>query len=405
MSSELRLEPRQRHRDSESGEDEDYSVSALTGDFFCVTECYFDLPDVELTFSVDKEVELRLSGPMDPENLSLEPLTIDHPNLGGFCVSTYPQLPGRTVRSGDPIADCFQCLIQKDGSMLASIADGCNWGSKSRDAARTAAANFFEYLMKRSGRWTAVQAGHLFLRAFAEAHESILRTKQAIWECGTTTLLGALVSPIQDSANWLFLVCSVGDSRAYVFSAKTNQVRMMSGPPLRGDASDPGGRLGPHLEHGHPDLRNLILTSSVCSPGDILILMTDGVYDNLDPVNLAVSPQDCGLAGDVWSDDDATLEIREKYIRDVIRDKLIGDASSPAEISKRVCAWVAHVTEASRDFHAKNPNKKLPKDFRLYPGKMDHSTCLVYTIPGAVPGKQHQDVDDSSSSSSSSSTA
>jgi serine/threonine protein phosphatase PrpC len=49
------------------------------------------------------------------------------------------------------------------------------------------------------------------------------------------------------------------------------------------DASDPGGRLGPFLNEGTPDLRNLDLYFQPCNEGDIIFLVSDGVHDNLDP--------------------------------------------------------------------------------------------------------------------------
>ena len=50
------------------------------------------------------------------------------------------------------------------------------------------------------------------------------------------------------------------------------------------DPTDPGGRLGPYQgREQKPDLRNLCCYYHPCEPGDLLIIVSDGVYDNLDP--------------------------------------------------------------------------------------------------------------------------
>ena len=47
-------------------------------------------------------------------------------------------------------------------------------------------------------------------------------------------------------------------------------------------ASTPG-RLGPQLEGGEPDLRNLGVYVHLLDDGDLIALVSDGVHDNLDP--------------------------------------------------------------------------------------------------------------------------
>jgi hypothetical protein len=59
------------------------------------------------------------------------------------------------------------------------------------------------------------------------------------------------------------------------------------------DARDSGGRIGPHIE-GNPDLRNLSVYFRNVDEGDVLILTSDGVYDNLDPQSLGLTPEDIG---------------------------------------------------------------------------------------------------------------
>ncbi len=64
------------------------------------------------------------------------------------------------------------------------------------------------------------------------------------------------------------------------------------------DVTDPGGRLGP--TNGcpgdqEPDLRNLALHLTACEDGDIVFILTDGVYDNFDPELRGLTPRDLGV--------------------------------------------------------------------------------------------------------------
>ena len=41
-----------------------------------------------------------------------------------------------------------------------------------------------------------------------------------------------------------------------------------------------GGRLGPYLDPGLPDLRNFVVKSFECNSNDTIIVVSDGVDDN-----------------------------------------------------------------------------------------------------------------------------
>ena len=356
---------------------------------FRICETYTELPDVQVAFSPYTDVFFRIFSP-EEEVDEVAPLTIDNQNVGIFSISTYPVLPGKPHRSGHPIADVYGLILQEDGSMLASLADGCNWGVKARSAARAASKAFLDYIMTRDHPAlvpTARRLGHLLLRGFSTAHNFILDgVDQNISEAGTTTLLGVLVTPMIGTPDWMILACSVGDTKAFLYSHQSNSIDEISGPQSRANAADPGGRLGPHVgPHGDPDLRNLYLQSTKCTPGDILLLVTDGVYDNLDPMYQGVSPRDCGLDADTWDDSNELHHIvRSTYLKNFIRDHFIlkdGKPQSSSDIVSVISSYLIQLTQSSRDFHQTQPNKKLPRDFQKYPGKMDHSTAICLRIP------------------------
>jgi hypothetical protein len=75
----------------------------------------------------------------------------------------------------------------------------------------------------------------------------------------------------------------VGDCKAFLYSKSSDSMRDIT-PSSRtnvNDPMDPGGRLGPALPNDQPDLRNLSFYYCPCEPGDMIFLMSDGVYDNL----------------------------------------------------------------------------------------------------------------------------
>lgn len=67
---------------------------------------------------------------------------------------------------------------------------------------------------------------------------------------------------------------------------------------------------------------------------------------------------------------------------------MVGGPKSINQQSKTTCSSIVNkltnncltMTKASRDFMENNPQKKLPKDFKQYPGKMDHSTVIAFKI-------------------------
>jgi len=105
-------------------------------------------------------------------------------------VSLYPMIPGTKHREGDPICDRFECRVYDNRAVLA-VADGCNWGSRPREAATKATEGFCSYLESRFPTMHDIQeAGHLALRAFSVAHNRIVEGKQDIYDAGTCTMIG-----------------------------------------------------------------------------------------------------------------------------------------------------------------------------------------------------------------------
>lgn len=354
-------------------------------------------------------------------------------------ISIYPKKPRKegeeksTGRLGDPICDAYCFDIIGTGRAFLSVADGCNWGPKPLEAARIATTTFQESARKNCAKFTTVrETGRLLLRSFMDAHTKILeaplgRGINDIWETGTTTLCGGVCLELDEEdakkagAPYIFIVASIGDCKAFYASSSTGQVTDITTgtrpPSAITNVNDPGGRLGPYVgKEGSADLRNLSVFSQLCQPGDILLLVSDGVYDNLDPQQLGVSVEEAKLDFPSWEQADAHAAERAKdnYRTQLISRKIKEVASgeggdsdedkkgkkkkkkgddSKADFDKINLQDLAHnllhhsktVTKYSRKWMQEHPTARMPdarskkRDPSML-GKMDHTTCLVYRV-------------------------
>ena len=370
---------------------------------------------------------LRIAGPNPTE--TAETYGSD---LCGRTVSTYPKLtrtgpdgivvPINNDRQGDPICDQF-CIERMENKVIFSVADGCNWGAQPRRAALIASRTFCDFVKHNLSQMTTInETGNMFLHAFEAAHNRIVEgfEQSKIWECGTTTLLGGAIMELAPTAQfverrWGVVLASVGDCKAFLISSRFKTVSDLTVGMRQGhaaiDASDCGGRLGPHVGEGNPDLRNLAFFYHAADEGDVLICVSDGVYDNLDPQSLGVSPVEVGLEGDSWEDQTDLKrvdEVKQVYVCQMIRDivfgpqkadantTLISDESfaapivvttprsssslNPGDIVDKLISHCLTTTQSSREFMEKHPDKILPKSYKEYPGKLDHTTCIALKV-------------------------
>lgn len=207
----------------------------------------------------------------------------------GLSVSLYEKNYITKEQSGSPIADCFGIVSRGNCAALA-LADGVNWGEGARLAAQSAVQGSLEYLQTAvfgEIGGTANSTREIFvslLRSFWSAHELILETGGAL-----TTLTVAVVLPLsgeKHAAKSVVCCCNVGDSLGYVYSKKYGVREFTQGShdveEMR-DMRDALGALGP-VDGNNPELGNLTLSMTVCEPGDIVFITSDGISDNFDPV-------------------------------------------------------------------------------------------------------------------------
>lgn len=204
-----------------------------------------------------------------------------HYRAYGMSTSLYECNPVTKTISGDPVADVFSVIARENNCILA-LADGVNWGEKSRLAARCAVAGCLDYL--NENLFTAETTHDIFrllVRSFDYAQSLIIKS-----EATMTTLCTAILFQLEDSDRWGLCCINVGDSLAFVYNHKRGVREVTIGSHFGEDQRDmrnPGGSLGP-ADGYNPDLKNLTFSFTLVEPGDIVFLTSDGVSDNFDPV-------------------------------------------------------------------------------------------------------------------------
>lgn len=418
-----------------------------------------DLPFVELG-NLRDEVFASYSGPEDglayavgsSENGTSEVAGVSHWNVKeqkayGICISLYEQHPVNGRMSGDPLADAFAiCARQNNCVML--IADGVNWGEKSRLAARSALYGSMVYInnrvFKRHRQPANTHEVFEILRAsFDEAHKVIMDR-----EGGLTTLCACLVCPVKNSSQFAMCCLNVGDSYGYVFSHNQGIREVTQGShdvSLVRDIRDAGGALGP-VDGTNPELHNMTYGLSFVNSGDIAFLTTDGISDNYDPVvtKIAVAKIDIsraetvklesspdGVRSDispssdssgssptsppgVFNSDKPEMEPKERHIyslkemeRIVHEFELVTEEECSAqELCSALAQHVLLLTDKKRKV-LENPElykkrkmsqkDKIRRDSEIVskmsaaPGKLDHASIVAYEVGLFRPDEETMD--------------
>eukprot|EP00005_Dracoamoeba_jomungandri_P006231 CAMPEP_0174261312 /NCGR_PEP_ID=MMETSP0439-20130205/11356_1 /TAXON_ID=0 /ORGANISM="Stereomyxa ramosa, Strain Chinc5" /LENGTH=314 /DNA_ID=CAMNT_0015345767 /DNA_START=1620 /DNA_END=2564 /DNA_ORIENTATION=- len=293
-------------------------------------------------------------------------------------------------RHGDPIAD--QAWLGKySNAIVFTMADGCGWGVRSRDAAASAVNTLKEeWDTKMRNQKDTREIAKALLKSFSIADTKIRQGRDP-WDVGTTTLISGALLQLKDVEpgydHWGFVCCSVGDCKAYYYQAKTGRVSDITKGNRVTNTKDPGGRLGPYLKNKDgemlPDLRNLALYFRLCKEGDIIFICTDGIHDNTDPEMLGKNPRDFKLDLDEWEDvpHDFLYRIKKSYKCKVF-ENLLKKAENATDVVECLRLYSWDTTTPSREWMESQPGQKLPPGFL---GKLDHATCAAFVVPPFVP--------------------
>ncbi len=312
----------------------------------------------------------------------------------GWCHSGYPWDDLQKRRIGDPICDVFYGSICENRYLFA-FADGCGWGNEPREAAHRATQIFVQYLRRHHHSIrTTHEAAYLLMRGFEVAHKAIKEgfTADTMMFAGTTTMVAGMVVQLvanSSSKEYGLILASVGDCKAYVCSPHTQTVNQVTLGNRGGvDMRDPGGRIGPEIDNSDPDLRNFKLWFYPCDPDDVVLLVSDGIHDNLDPKNLGFEPKDISpefSSLTSWPKDQTTetgfwnsvFAWSDRKLLEVITKS---GALTPRNVVRSLVEYTRQITEPTRSFMESNPGKRCPEDLKLYPGKIDHTSGLAVKI-------------------------
>eukprot|EP01119_Soliformovum_irregulare_P016233 TRINITY_DN4676_c0_g1_i1.p1 TRINITY_DN4676_c0_g1~~TRINITY_DN4676_c0_g1_i1.p1 ORF type:complete len:446 (+),score=120.48 TRINITY_DN4676_c0_g1_i1:111-1448(+) len=339
-----------------------------------------------------QDIAYQMQGPPIGQPNQSDAILSPSGNICGRTVSTYPKRDG-IHRDGDPMADYFQIAVYPKYA-IACVADGCGWGERMALAAKDACNGFVHHMQHAkmdSKNFNLKHLGKEILMGIDAANMNVLdKCKERDHDHpGTATFLGGLV--VRETNGWLFVFGSIGDCKAFRWSCKKSRVFDLTAKKnqrLTNSASDPGGRLG---SLPLPDVRNLFLSEAQCDEGDILFLVSDGVHDNVDASSGGLSPKEISRKyPEKWEDiaREEAHEILDKWrvgkLREIIMGKSDGkgDAILPSVLIERVLGHCINLTESSRAFleNPENRKLKLPHNYKLYPGKMDHTTCLAFVV-------------------------
>jgi len=221
-----------------------------------------------------------------------------------------------------------------------------------------------------------------------------------------------LKKPKEDSKGepWIFACVSIGDCKAYYYNAKDKTIRDITAGNRKNvyDARDPGGRLGPYVDEGNPDLRNVAVYYTNCEEDDLLLIVSDGVHDNLDPQILGIPPSEIDPVnyGNLkewkgFTSDEEVEDLKTKHMLKILSSGLISGSedekklrqkifsfsvgedepmNSTLNVTNRIMKHCLQVTGKGREWMEQNPKEKLPMDYGNFPGKMDHATCAIIRV-------------------------
>lgn len=335
------------------------------------------IPDWKLKKASFDSSCVQISGPYSKQ---VPPSTFSH--AYAQTISTYPQFVGKASREGDPICDSYRVHVHRCGTILC-VSDGCGWGERSKRASNRSKDTFVTYFEEnfKSAKSTLEIAEHL-VNAVAYANYSIYYDAPKATACGTTTLLGGVIlesSEIQvnfKNSSWVFIGITIGDCKCFKYSTETKEcIDITAGNRMNiVDPRDPGGRLGAHQKSGDPDLRNLDFVFTPLAEGDILIVASDGVHDNLDPQVQGKSPKQFGVEAKDWEEVDVAqgTKIKTDFMNKFLTNLICKDSLeiNPAIITKKLIKHCRDLTSVSRQWMEQNQDQVLGVNYEKFPGKL-----------------------------------
>lgn len=352
-----------------------------------------NVPNLKVSEFMETDRYVDLSGPHDVDGHGAEADFMGGAKVFAQTIASYP----KTCLGWEVICDQWHVRLLGNRIVFA-LADGCNWGTKVRQAADAACRAIIDQVADRdvqSRIRDTMEARHYLLRSFSVAHEHVVNAG-----AGTTTLLAGILMEVDPNADeWALVAASVGDCKAFVYMTGADRcvdVTLGNRRNLR-DARDPGGRLGDSDGQKQPDLRNLQSYFWPMRRNDILMLVSDGIHDNLDPESFGKQPKElvanftanqqhhlAKIAAEAKSwddlDQDTTEKLKSGWMLARMHSIIKAKEMTAKSVSTALIDYVLQTTAPSRNFMEANPDKPEPSDHVEYPGKMDHTSCIAFHV-------------------------
>lgn len=343
-----------------------------------------------------------------------------HERVNGISISTYEKKYQSSEHHGDPIADAY-AIIARPNSCILAVADGVNWGTRPRVAARSALYGSIEHLHSKlfqASQYKPLSTQDVFhhiLLSFECAQREIIAQ-----EGTTTTLTVAIVIELEPhprvNSRWGLCVVSVGDSPCFLYKQDSQTVYEVTAAAHMGKGRDPrdsGGCLGANCGD-LPDLTNLVCCFVPVQQNDIVFVTSDGVSDNFDLVSLKKAVPVETLPANIYPSYSAadtttnnelpqvTPEDRQAAMNSSIgrllggRSEYLNKELSAEELVHIITTYIIDTTTKKRAFledvwertsdpsltqrEKRDLERKLAQDCKSIPGKLDHSTIVAYQI-------------------------
>lgn len=358
---------------------------------------------LKFNFDFDGVPEVMIVPHTDPTSVELLPS--DRMDQGSYvhykncvAVETTGGYPAGT-KGAQILCDRFMVRIIGDRTFFV-LADGCNWGERPRAAAQKACQGYLDYICDPGllEANTTLEYRELVMRGIRQAHLEIIKGVHPAEQrdCGKTTLLAGVVVPLDlhCKGEWGVIFASVGDCKLFLWNEENGAIDVTFGNRMHTrDASDSGGRVGPYVDGNQPDLRNLRTYFCAMTPEDVIFAVSDGVYDNLDPECLGLTPQQANIP-DYASWSDIPPELLNNYKSHVFcigLNNLLSKCKekTPYAFSHMMVYNSLATTHKTRTFMETHPNELEPKNYAEFPGKMDHVTSIAIA-PGFSLVRQDQ---------------
>lgn len=301
---------------------------------------------------------------------------------------------------GEPLADVFG-ILAKENFCIMAVADGVNWGKKSRLAARCAVYAAMDHITDNFSRIDLAPNSHtisqLLLESVTEKAQELIMSKHAT----LTTLSVAIICEMEKPGEFGLFVCAVGDSPIFVYCPHNHRVLEVTvGCHSHDGGRDmrlAGGVLGPSFG-SRPDLSNLTLAYMPVYEGDIVFGVSDGISDNFSSsVMKTLVPEEStetkrGRGGKMAPLKPCCEQVTHLTATLNKHSDYVGHLLSAQTVAACLMNHSVEVTEPKRELrsHCLRNNIDMRQEARKNPdfaervnntpGKLDHATVVTYQV-------------------------